>query len=222
MQFEPGDYLVSSRPGYTHHGIFAGDGMVIHYAGLATGLNRSPVEITTLEAFSAGREVRVRSCPNPEHGGENAVTRARSRLGEDLYDIRMNNCEHFCSWVRTGKHVSTQVRTVEALIGVVGADIEELRRQRSHRSTAAGTALETGKAIAKALVGTTGAGALPGTSDVLKQDVDADDAEPHLPCFDQNRPPGAAQCQGATGARYRNRNFFRRSGAAWRHFVKGS
>lgn len=153
MKFEPGDHLVTSRLGYTHHGIYAGDGKVIHYAGLANGLSSGPVEITTLDGFSAGKKVRVRSYPTSEYDGESAVARARSRLGEADYDVQANNCEHFCSWVRTGKHVSTQVQTVESLVGAVGAGLGEFRRQRFHKATATETALETGKAVAKAFVG---------------------------------------------------------------------
>ena len=32
-----GSHVVTSRRGYTHHGIFVGDGRVVHYAGLSRG-----------------------------------------------------------------------------------------------------------------------------------------------------------------------------------------
>jgi len=153
MKFEPGDHLITSRPGYTHHGIYIGEGKVIHYAGLADGLSSGPVEITTLDRFSVGKKVRVRRYPEPVHDGESAVARARSRLGEDRYDLQANNCEHFCSWVRTGRHVSGQVRLVESLAGAAGAGLGEFRRQRFHGATAAETARETGKAVARVFAG---------------------------------------------------------------------
>ena len=38
------------------------------------------------------------------------VARARSRLGENMYDVLRNNCEHFCEWCVTGRKRSQQVR----------------------------------------------------------------------------------------------------------------
>lgn len=152
MQFDIGDHLISWRLGYTHHGIYIGDGEVIHYSGLANGLSAGPVEITTLEAFAAGRRIAVRRYTESEYNGEGAVRRARSRLGEDRYDLQANNCEHFCTWVRTGQHFSKQVRFVETAVGAFGAGIGEYRRQRFHKATAAEAALETGKTVARTFV----------------------------------------------------------------------
>src|SRR5262245_59687729 len=42
-------HLVTPRALYTHHGIYVGNGRVIHYAGLAHGLRRGPVEEVSLE-----------------------------------------------------------------------------------------------------------------------------------------------------------------------------
>ena len=40
---------------------------------------------------------------------EETVRRAESRLGERLYNIATNNCEHFAIWCKTGVSESTQV-----------------------------------------------------------------------------------------------------------------
>lgn len=42
---------------------------------------------------------------------EETVARARSRLGEEKYNLAANNCEHFAIWCKTGVHESHQVNT---------------------------------------------------------------------------------------------------------------
>ncbi|HJV95768.1 MAG TPA: lecithin retinol acyltransferase family protein [Albitalea sp.] len=103
-----GAHLVTQRRGYTHHGIYAGGGWVIHYAGWSRALHRGPVQQVTLAQFAAGRQLWV------EHGelryaADEVVRRARSRLGEDRYSLASNNCEHFCTWCRRGESRSEQV-----------------------------------------------------------------------------------------------------------------
>jgi hypothetical protein len=113
-------------------------------------LQGGPVEVTTLEAFAAGKAIRVRQYKEAKFNGKSAVRRARSRLGEDRYDLQANNCEHFCTWVRTGDHVSHQVQFVEKMVGAFGAGLSEYRKQRFHDATLTEAALESGKATLKA------------------------------------------------------------------------
>ena len=101
-------HLVSPRALYTHHGIYIGNGRVIHYAGLAGGLWRAPVEVIPLEHFARGRAIRIRCDRRVFDRGE-VVERARSRLGEHCYRILTNNCEHFCAWALRGENRSSQV-----------------------------------------------------------------------------------------------------------------
>src|SRR6266481_7325085 len=54
-----GTHLVTSRRGYTHHGIYVGRGMVVHYAGLSRFLRSGPIEEVTVRRFSTGRSVRI-------------------------------------------------------------------------------------------------------------------------------------------------------------------
>jgi hypothetical protein len=105
----PGAHLVTCRPGYEHHGIYVGAGRVVHYAGFACLQRRGSVEETTLERFSAGHPVIVRSHAMARFTGDEAVRRARSRLGENRYRLLTNNCEHLCAWVVSGENRSTQV-----------------------------------------------------------------------------------------------------------------
>jgi hypothetical protein len=127
----PGDHLVSPRSGYTHHGIYIGNGKVIHYSGLADGLETGPVAETTLKAFNNGRNFTVRQYITPRFQGQAVVERACSRVGEELYCVYSNNCEHFCQWCINGDHDSTQVNngaaitsgTVVTLVGVAARSI---------------------------------------------------------------------------------------------------
>lgn len=105
-----GAHVVSEREGYSHHGIYAGNGQVIHYGGFHHSIGRRPVEFVSLNSFAAGKRVGVRSEPHALYRGVDAVMRARSRLGEDRYRILTNNCEHFCTWCVQGVARSEQVR----------------------------------------------------------------------------------------------------------------
>ncbi|MGU7775124.1 lecithin retinol acyltransferase family protein [Burkholderia sp. MR1-5-21] len=105
-----GAHLITQRRGYQHHGIYVGNGKVIHYAGFATSERRGPVEEVPLEAFADGHAVAVRLHPFPTYCGEEAVLRARSRLGENRYRLLTNNCEHFCAWCLLGDSRSEQIR----------------------------------------------------------------------------------------------------------------
>jgi hypothetical protein len=105
-----GSELVTRRSGYDHHGLYVGNGMVIHYAGFAKSLNAGPVEIVTVAQFAAGRDIAVRQHAAARFAGQDAVRRAQSRLGENEYRLLTNNCEHFVSWCLNGQARSQQVR----------------------------------------------------------------------------------------------------------------
>src|ERR1700676_5498929 len=104
-----GAHIVTQRRGYTHHGIYVGAGKVVHYAGLAKGLRRGPVEEIPLSRFAAGRSVGVVSGVPAKYHEREVVRRARSRVGEDRYRLLTNNCEHFCEWCLHGTARSFQV-----------------------------------------------------------------------------------------------------------------
>jgi len=104
-----GTHLATSRRGYNHHGIYVGDGMVVHYAGLSRFLHSGPVEEVTMGIFSMGRPVRVIGHRESTYSPEEIVRRARSRLGESQYHVLRNNCEHFCNWCISGCSCSKQV-----------------------------------------------------------------------------------------------------------------
>jgi len=117
LSHEPGvgAHLVTSRRGYTHHGIYVGNGMVVHYAGLSRRLRRGPVEEVTMSRFSMGRQVGIMQDRDSSYSPQEIVLRARSRLGEDTYHVLRNNCEHFCNWCISGRSRSIQVERPGAI-----------------------------------------------------------------------------------------------------------
>lgn len=111
----PGAHLITPRRRYVHHGIYAGSGRVVHYAGLCHSLRPLPVEEVSLEAFTCGQTLAQLPRQSARFHAREIVLRARSRLGEDSYDLLNNNCEHFCHWCIAGQPRSEQV---EWLLGL--------------------------------------------------------------------------------------------------------
>ena len=104
-----GCWLVTPRRGYTHHGIYAGDGQVVHYAGFSRAWRRGPVELISLREFCLGHGLWMKLTPGARYMGQPAVRRALSRIGEDRYRVMTNKCEHFCTWCLDGESRSPQV-----------------------------------------------------------------------------------------------------------------
>ena len=104
-----GAHLVTMRTWYEHHGIYAGNGRVVHYSGFCHGYHAGPVEEVSLADFERGQGFRIRLHGHALFAGEQIVARARSRIGEHGYRLLANNCEHFCEWCTTGRSRSRQV-----------------------------------------------------------------------------------------------------------------
>lgn len=90
---------------FNHHGIDLGDGTVAHYLE-GREILRSPIE-----EFCQGQPISV---IEHEHTSPSGVTlrRAMGRIGEQNYNLLFNNCEHFATWCKTGRHRSGQVESV--------------------------------------------------------------------------------------------------------------
>lgn len=107
-----------------HYGIYVSDAEVIQF-GLAPAarpaLKDSEVEVlaTDIDTFLGGQFLEVaefdrkekKTHPTPEE----AVAKARARMGEKGYHILYNNCEHFAHECVSGKHYSEQVDGVRDL-----------------------------------------------------------------------------------------------------------
>ena len=90
---------------FNHHGIDLGDGTVAHYLE-GREILRSP-----LSEFSQGEVVSVMDHTDASPAGV-TLRRAMGRLGEQNYNLLFNNCEHFATWCKTGRHRSVQVDSV--------------------------------------------------------------------------------------------------------------
>ena len=143
-----GAHLVTQRyklglPVYTHHGVYVGDGQVIHYAGNSGDpeADGEKIQTVTLEKFQAGRGFWIAPHPGSSLTSDQIVERARSRIGENGYSVFSNNCEHFCNWAIDGSHDSQQV-SVGALLSapVGGASLGVLGLGAITLSSAAGLA----------------------------------------------------------------------------------
>ena len=106
-----GAHLITPFLGYTHHGIYVGDGKVVHYGALMYDIIRKPVEEVSLEAFAEGRPVYQVLHAESAFCAEEVISRARTRLGEKRYRLLTNNCEHFVEWCLHDVHRSFEVET---------------------------------------------------------------------------------------------------------------
>jgi hypothetical protein len=107
-----GAHLVTPRLAFAHHGIYVGDGNVVHYGALARQFRRAPVEEVSLAFFAHGKALYMRPHPAPRFDCQEVIGRARSRLGENSYGLLCNNCEHLCEWCVQGVSRSLQVERV--------------------------------------------------------------------------------------------------------------
>lgn len=120
-----GAHLKTGRRGYVHHGIYVGNGEVVHYVGFKGFLRCGPVEKTTLAGFADGYGFRVEPATQARYIEAEIVRRATARLGEDDYRLLTNNCEHFCMWCLSGESRSEQVEALlshpwRALLAIMG------------------------------------------------------------------------------------------------------
>lgn len=119
-----GAHLVTPWMGYSHHGIYAGQGRVIHYGALMYDLIRKPVEEVSFAAFAEDRPVFVVVHAEPTLPPDEIIRRARSRIGERHYRLLSNNCEHFCEWALHGVPRSFQVEVSLAYPRLMGERIQ--------------------------------------------------------------------------------------------------
>ena len=161
MSLQRGDHLVSSRLGYSHHGLYVGNNQVIHYQGPFSGDESCQVVCTSLEYFTEGKDFRIRHHHQQRFSRDASVDRAYSRLGESRYSLLFNNCEHFVMWCIDDEHTSSQVNRAVTAVATTQAARAYLGHvaSASAGTLAASTAATTsaGSATVAALVGVSSA-----------------------------------------------------------------
>lgn len=116
-----GKHLVVDKGLYTHHGIGVNNELVIHYSGLADGFESGPISLVSLDEFSGGDKITIKTHPERKYSITKAIERAESRLGENAYSVWGNNCEHFIEWCIDGKHQSNQVDAATTVVSGVSS-----------------------------------------------------------------------------------------------------
>lgn len=121
-----GAHLSARRTGYLHHGVYVGNGEVIHFRRPFLKQPQGRVVLTEFEEFSRGHLVCIENACSAVQSGTEVVTRARSRLGESGYSLIRNNCEHFSNWCVNGVARSRQIEEIPAVAG------ELITRMKQH------------------------------------------------------------------------------------------
>jgi hypothetical protein len=115
-----GDHVYVRRRGllYSHHGIYAGDGTVIHFKGIEKEKRDPAVIITDIDNFLNSGELRRRDYKRRLPHSE-TLRRARKHLLKNGYSLVFNNCEHFATYCATGKKRSLQVKRIVGIIATM-------------------------------------------------------------------------------------------------------
>jgi len=104
-------YVKRKRLLYSHHGIYAGKGAVIHYKGADKEKRDPAVIITDIDNFLNSGKLRRRNYKKRFPYSE-TLRIATEHLSKKGYSLAFNNCEHFAAYCVTGKKKSVQVRRV--------------------------------------------------------------------------------------------------------------
>ena len=115
-----GDHIYVKRLLYSHHGIYAGDGNVIHYTGEEKEKKNPLVRETDIEDFLKGGNLKKRTYRKRLPPSE-TLSLAKEHLSDRSYSLTLNNCEHFATCCATGKKKSKQVR--KAAAGFLGVTL---------------------------------------------------------------------------------------------------
>ncbi|KAJ0080049.1 hypothetical protein Patl1_23260 [Pistacia atlantica] len=120
-----GDQIASNRGAYYHHGIYVGDGMVIHLLPLAKQSNSSSpcqkcghtpglhggIVKTCLDCFLDGHSLYIinpTNCKPPDEVVKTATEFFQGIRTFADYNFAFNNCEDFASFCKIGTKSSNQ------------------------------------------------------------------------------------------------------------------
>ena len=128
-----GDHIYVKRLSYSHRGIYAGDGNVIHYTWEEKEKKDPSVRETDIEDFLKGGKLKRRNYRRRLPPSE-TLSLAKKHLSDKSYSLTLNNCEHFATYCATGKKKSKQARkAVGGFLGVtlaIAATIIRVRRSK--------------------------------------------------------------------------------------------
>lgn len=100
-----GDHIYVECFPHDHHGIDCGDGTVIHYSSKFTN---GKIIRTFKSEFADGKTIKRKNY-NLKYSPDVIVKRAQKRLGENKYNVLLNNCENFAYDCTSGEPDSWQV-----------------------------------------------------------------------------------------------------------------
>lgn len=160
-----GDHVYVKRRGYTHHGVEVDYQEVIHFTGTPGNKRGAMIRRTTMEEFTGPKgKLRYRRY-GQQLGGDLAIERAESKLGQSGYGLFSNNCEHFATWCVHDRTASAQVNGAGATSAVVTSAAAGAAAGIGIVSGAGAAAGLSGPGIMSGLAaagGTVGAGAVGG------------------------------------------------------------
>lgn len=118
-----GDHIRVNRGLYYHHGIYADDYCVFHFASPSDNeMNPETARVlyTTLDQFLKGGILEVREYSfeeiNKKRNPKEIIDEAIKSIGEGGYNVISNNCEHFANRCVFGESTSEQVESVKELL----------------------------------------------------------------------------------------------------------
>ncbi|CAM4474498.1 MULTISPECIES: lecithin retinol acyltransferase family protein [Myxococcus] len=104
------DHIKVARSTFWHHGIDLGDGSVVHFTGFEGGRKSTGcIRRTLLRDFIGKGKSEVVDYTTPVHVVDHTCLIALGMLRKGGYSLSFNNCEHFATYCKTGKHESQQV-----------------------------------------------------------------------------------------------------------------
>ena len=133
-KLNPGDHIYVRRRGllYSHHGIYSGEGNVIHFKGAVKEKRNPSVRETDMQNFLKGGKLKRRDYKKRLPLAD-TYSIARAHLNRKGYSLAFNNCEHFAAYCTTGKKKSTQIRKVlSGIAGVTLAVTAAFIRKKNH------------------------------------------------------------------------------------------
>ncbi|XP_031270580.1 phospholipase A and acyltransferase 4-like [Pistacia vera] len=129
-KLNPGDHIIGNRAGilYSHHGIYVGDGMVIHLMPAEKKGENKSVSLcrncgysrdqhsgiikTCLDCFLDGNILFIFNHPIPCRPPDDVIRIAteflQGKRDFGAYNVVFNNCEDFASYCKTGVRISYQ------------------------------------------------------------------------------------------------------------------